>query len=343
MKIAQISKPWEIVPPPKYGGVERIVAYLSKELAKNHDVTLFAPGKKSEIPRVKLKALFKEAQGEKGLDRNIELAQALDSVLYHFKKGKFDIIHAHSVDPILALAAIVKLPMLFTFHSVPSIPAQLLSKMSQDKVHFTFVSHAHRRSYPWIRKADVVHNGLPYENYPFSKTKKDYLAFVGPIRPEKGVVEAMEVARLSKTHLKIAGRIRPEIDEYYIKEIKPRLGKNKYVEFLGEITEKQRNQMLKYAKAFLFPISWIEPFSTSVLESLVVGTPVIAFNRGSVPEVIDDGKNGLIVENVKQMVKAIDKVDQIDPMQCRLTIEQRYNSKNMAKNYLRLYKKYIRK
>lgn len=340
MKIAQVSKPWQVVPPSKYGGVERIVAFLSEELAKENDVTLFAPGDKSLIPNVRLEAFFKEPQGEKGLDRNAELAQALNAVIYH-NHEKFDVIHAHSIDPILALATVTKLPLIFTFHSVPSIPSELLSKMSQNKVHFVFVSHAHRKSYPWIKKADVVYNGLPYQEYPFSLKKKDYLAFVGPLRPEKGVIEAMDVAKMTKTKLKIAGRIRPEIDAYFEKEIKPRMKTNKYVEFLGEITDDQRNQMLMYAKAFLFPINWIEPFSTSLLESLVVGTPVVAFNKASVPEIINDGVNGFIVENVKQMANAIKKINIIDPKECRNTIEVKFNSQSMANNYLRLYRKYF--
>lgn len=343
MKIAQISKPWQVVPPIRYGGIERIVAFLSEELAKDHDVTLFAPGDKSLIPKVKFKALFFEPQGGKGLDRNIELAQGLDAILYHQNLEKFDVIHAHSVDPILALAAVTKLPLIFTFHSVPNIASRLLSDMSQTNVHFVFVSHAHRKSYPWIKKADVVHNGLPYKKYPFSSEKRNYLAFVGPIRPEKGVIEAMEVARISRTPLKIAGRIRPEIDTYFEEEIKPRIKRNKYVEFLGEITENQRNEMLKHARAFLFPINWIEPFSTSLLESLAVGTPVIAFNKASVPEVIENGKNGIIVENIKQMAIAVAKVEKIDPKNCRQTIEKKFSSQRMAENYLKLYKRYFKK
>ena len=341
MKIAQISKPWGEVPPLKYGGVERIVWFLTTELNKEYDVTLFAPGKSCKEDKFKRLSLFLEPQADKGLDRNAELAQGLHAILYHLNKFKFDVLHAHSVDPILAVASVGKLPLIFTFHSVPSLPSKLLSDMSQDSVKFVFVSRAHRESYPWIKKADVVYNGLPIKNYPFSKEKKDYLAFVGPIRPEKGIVEAIEVATKSKTKILIAGRIRPEIKDYFEKEIEPRIKNNRYIQFLGEITESERNEMLKYAKAFLFPINWIEPFSTSLLESLVVGTPVIAFNKGSVPEVIEHGKNGLIVETVTEMVKAVKEIYLIKPENCRKTIEEKFNSQRMTADYLKLYKKYF--
>jgi len=341
MKIAQISKPWGEVPPPKYGGVERIVWFLTTELSKKHDATLFAPGKRHKEERFKRRSLFKEPQADKGLDRNVELAQGLHAILHHVNQERFDVLHAHSVDPILAIAAVRKLPLIFTFHSVPNLPSTLLSDMSQNAVKFVFVSQAHRDSYPWIKKADVVYNGLPVQNYPFSKDKKDYLAFVGPIRPEKGVVEAIEVAERSKTRILIAGRVRPELKKYFDEEVEPRIKNNKYVQFLGEITENERNEMLKYAKAFLFPISWVEPFSTSLLESLVVGTPVIAFNKGSVPEVIEHNKNGLIVETVEEMVGAVKEIDKIKPESCRETIEVKFNSQRMARDYLRLYRKYF--
>jgi len=339
MNIAIVSKPWAKIPPDKYGGIERVIGNLVDELSKHHKVILFAPGDSRPNNKVQLSSFFPDSVGEKGYDRSVELAQATHALMELQKREDIDIIHAHGIDPILGIAPFIKKPIIFSFHSVPTSSTEIITNLVQDHVHFTFVSKAHRNDYPWIKEADVVYNGLSVEKFPFEQKKKDYVAFVGPIRPEKGIKEAIEVAIQSNTPIYIAGRVRPELSVYFEKEIKP-LMNNPLIHFMGEINETERNEMLKYAKAFLFPISWVEPFSMSLLESLVVGTPVIAFNSGSVPEVIEDGKNGFIVENVKEMVETLAKIDQIDPKNCRLTIEQKYSAEKMTADYVALYERY---
>lgn len=340
MNIAIISKPWTQIPPQKYGGIERVVTNLVEELSKKHQVSLFAPGNSKPNPKVHLYSLFKHAMGDKGLDRSVEQAQATHALMELQTMKDIDIIHAHGVDPLLGAAPFINKPIIFSFHSVPNQSIRILSELVQEYVHFTFVSKAHRQSYSWIKKADVVYNGLTAKNFPFQKKKKDYLAFVGPIRPEKGIKEAIQVSITTKTPLYIAGRVRPELSDYFEHEIKPLISSNPFIKFLGEINESQRNTMLKHAKAFLFPISWVEPFSMSLLESLAVGTPVIAFNKGSVPEVIINGNNGFIVDNVSEMAKAVQNIGKIDPVNCQLTIEERFSTENMTKGYLSLYNKY---
>lgn len=341
MKIAQICKPWQTVPPVKYGGIERVMYFLSEELSRDHEVTLFAPGTGSWNPRIHLRALFTEGQGAKGYDRNLELVQLLDAVQHHLQRSPFDVLHVHGIDAVIGLACVSKLPLMVSNYSVPTPTSQMLTLAAPDHLRFVFASHAHRRTYPWITNADVVHAGIPVERYPFSEQKDDYVVFIGAIRPEKGVVEAMDTARLADRRLVIAGSVRPEFKTYFAEEFEPRLKEYPNVTYLGEVTGQECSELSRHAAAFLFPVKWEEPFNIAILESLAVGTPVVAFDRPSVREAIEHGRNGLIVENVQEMAEAIRSIHVVRPRDCRQTVETRFHSRMMADAYAVLYRKYF--
>ena len=342
MKIAHVSKPWLPVPSAKYGAIEKILGFLIAEQIKTHEVTLFAPGN-SKLPRgIILNSLFDEGVGDKGFDRNIELAQTLHAVL-EAKRLKFDIIHAHSTDPILALASVTNLPLVFTFHSVPKYEGQILAQLAQNtNITFVFLSKSHRKQFPWIPDAEVVPYGLPVSKFPFygQSEKSDYLAFIGAISDRKGILEAIKVATSTNHKLKIAGKIRAGDEDFFEREVKPAIQNNKNIEFFGEIDNNQRNDFLGKAKALLFPIKWQEPFGLVMLESLVVGTPVIAFNQGSVPEVINENI-GFIVEDIDEMCQAVENISTISNRSCRDHVENQFSIKQMSNSYDRIYGKVL--
>lgn len=342
MKIAHVSKPWLPVPSVKYGAIEKMLAYLIAEQVKTDEVTLFAPGNSKPARGIHLNSLFDEGIGDKGYDRNIELAQTLHAVL-ESQKYDFDVIHAHSTDPIVALASVTNLPLVFTFHSVSRFEGQILTKLAQDaNITFVFLSKSHREQYPWIANAEVVHYGLPVSEFPFyeKSEKQDYLAFIGAISDRKGILEAIQVATSTNHRLKIAGKTRASDQAFFDQKVKPIIENNQLIEFVGEIDNNQRNEFLGKAKALLFPIKWQEPFGLVMLESLVVGTPVIAFNKGSVPEVITDDV-GFIAKNVAEMSQAVERISTLSSRSCRNYVENNFSIKKMADTYNRIYEKVV--
>lgn len=339
MKIAQISKPWETVPPENYGGLERVVQYLSLELSKNHQVSIFGPkSNKKWLLSADTVSLFSQSMADKGHDRNLETAQALHAILNIKEKGDYDIIHVHSIDSFLLLSNFIDLPVVFTFHNNPTYANSIMTKLSP-QVHFVFVSTHHRKQFPWIKNATIIHNGIPIDEYPFSDKKDNYLTYVGAVSPQKGTHLAIRAAMISHNKLIIAGKIRDQ--KYFESLIEPHID-GKQIIFLGLINEEKRNILLKDSKGFLFPIQWEEPFSTVVMESLAVGTPVIGFNRGSISEIVEDNYNGYVVRNIDEMIKRISDLEKINPVCCRKTIADKFTSKIMATKYLNLYQKIIK-
>ncbi|MBM3209083.1 glycosyltransferase family 4 protein [Candidatus Shapirobacteria bacterium] len=340
MKIAHVLKPWLPVPSLAYGAIEKMLAELIAEQSKVDNILLFAVGGSISSERVKLISLYPEGQGDKGLDRNTELAQAVHCALKLQSKDA-KIIHAHSIDPFLGLAPFLKIPSIFTFYSNPTPAVKILSELAGNHTHFTFLSKSHRKSFPWIKEAGVIHFGLDPNHFPFSEKKKDYLAFVGTIADKKGIIEAIEIARRAKMRLKIAAKIRSEDKEFYENHAKKVIEDSNHVDFLGELNNSARNNLLKNARAMLFPIKWEEPLGLVMLESLVVGTPVIAFNRGSVPEIIEDGKTGFIVENIDLAVRTVERVDHLKPVDCRSSIASKFHIANTAVEFKKLYQRVL--
>lgn len=342
--MAHLSKPWLPVPSPSYGAIEKMVASLiiSQQINSQDEILLFAPGGSVSSQNIKLIPFFSEGQGDKGLDRNTELAQATHCAIESIKQS-VDLIHAHSVDPFLSITPFINLPSVFTFYSNPTPAGKQLSRMAAPHTIFTFLTHSHRKSFPWIKNGKVIYFGVNINDFPFSEKKNDYLAFVGSIVDKKGILEAIEIANKTKMKLKIAAKIKKEDTEFFETEVEIKIKKSSNIEYLGELNNEDRNSLLKGAKALLFPIKWEEPFGMVMIESMAVGTPVVAFNRGSVPEVVEDGKTGFIVENVPQAVRAIHKLDKIIPKNCRKLVSEKFDIDQTAKGFKDLYQSVLSK
>ncbi len=342
MNIGIVSKPWLPVPSHAYGAIEKLVYYLSIQLSNNpsNQIYLFAPGDSSIPPAIKLQSLFSHGVGGEINHPCTEVVQAMHSCI-QAKKYDLDILHAHSVDPLLALSPFIDTPIVFSFHTFSNSIIKMLSKYANKSIAYTFLSQSHKKNFPWIKKAHVVYPGIDPACFPFVGEKKDYIAYVGSINEHKGIIEAIIIAEKSRLKLKIGGKLHEEDRMFYEQEFLPRIKNNPWVDFLGEINERQRNEMVGKAKALLFPIKWDEPFGIVQLEALVVGTPVIAFNRGAVPEIIIDGHNGFIVENIQQAVTATKKLSSISPRLCREQVKSKFNVSHTTNQFEKIYKQTI--
>jgi len=333
--IAHIVKPYIRVPPKGYGAVERILSLLAEEQARAHQVTMFATGDAQLPDEVQLVPFFAREMGDQGYDRYIELAQVLHAFQHHLKRP-YEIVHAHAVDAAIAIAPMLGIPMVYSAHSVLRRETEVLIELcDQDQVSFVFLTEAHRASYPQVQRASVIPYGIPTAAYPFYdvKDKRGYLAFVGAITEAKGVLDAISVARMTGIELRIAGKVRDPA--FFEEHVRPCL-EDPLVTFLGEVNDHERNVLLGQARAMLFPVRWSEPFGLVLLESLVVGTPVIAYSEGSVPEVLTSSV-GCVVRSLEQMAEAVECVRAIRPLDCRSHVAERFPFRQMVASFEALY------
>lgn len=346
MRIAQIAPPIESVPPKYYGGTERVVYELTEGLVKRgHKVTLFASGDSYTSARhvATLKQNLRELAGE-NISERIRYSMIHLGTAYE-QQDQFDVIHDHTGTFGLVFAHLSPVPSVLTLHgSFSEENAALFRRFP--KPALVSISNAQRKGAPDLNYIDTVYNGLSFSKYPFSLHSKGYLLFVGRICPQKGVHHAIRVARYLKLPLIIAAKYEPHINrDYFEKEIKPFL--NKTITWIGEVGEKERNNLYKHALAFLHPVTWPEPFGLTLIEAMACGTPIIAFDKGSIPEVIKHGKSGYVVKNVPEMIEAVKKVDLIDRNYCRSYARNTFSADKMVKKYEIIYRelvygKYIR-
>jgi glycosyltransferase involved in cell wall biosynthesis len=337
MRIAQIAPLAERCPPLLYGGTERVVSYLTEELvAQGHDVTLFASGDSTTA-----------AELVPCCPRAFRLDAAVTDPLPHMmvmldqvsrRAGEFDILHFH-ID--LLHAPLVRPYMQQT---VTTLHGRLdLRDLAPFYTHFAelpvvSISHSQRLPLPHANWVRTVHHGLPLDLLPFSAAPHDYLAFIGRISPEKRPDRAIEIATRCGVRLKIAAKV-DKADELYWREVvQPMVHAHPNVEFIGEIDEAQKAEFLGGARAMLFPVDWEEPFGLVMIEAMACGTPVIAFRRGSVPEVIDDGVSGYVVDDVASAAAAVERLDQLDRATVRANFERRFSVERMAREYVELYR-----
>jgi glycosyltransferase involved in cell wall biosynthesis len=338
MKIAQIAPLYESVPPRGYGGTERIVSHLTEELVRRgHDVTLFASA--DSVTRAKLvpccdQALRLNPSVRDGLPYQIiqlervrRQADRFDVLHFNIDLLQFPLVRAWSDRAVTTLHGRLDLPDLAPFYSeFGDIPLVSISK-------------AQRRPMPDIRWVGNVPHGLPHDLLPFQPFPKgDYLAFLGRIAPEKRPDRAIQIALRADMKLKMAAKIDRADQAYWEQTIHPLVNGNPHVEFVGEINEQQKASFLGNARALLFPIDWPEPFGLVMIEAMACGTPIIAFNSGSVPEVIEDGVSGVIVGSVNEAVEAVRKADKLDRLLVRRAFERRFTVEAMADAYLKIYR-----
>jgi glycosyltransferase involved in cell wall biosynthesis len=338
LRIAQVAPLYESVPPKLYGGTERVVAYLTDELVnQGHDVTLFASG--DSLTKGRLIPICEHA---------LRLYHHLDSLAYHIlqlqevfeRADEFDILHFHTDYLHFPFTYSRNLTTITTLHGRLDIEDLVPIYKKFRHIPVVSISNAQRRPLPNANWIGTVHHGLPTHLYRQGEGKGNYVVFLGRISPEKRVDRAIEIARQAGVKIKIGAKIDKADQAYYEKEIK-HLFVQPHVEFLGEIGENEKNQILQDAIALLFPIDWEEPFGMVTIEALACGTPVIAFNRGSVPEIITNEKTGYIVEDISEAVTALQRISEISRLECRKSFENHFSATIMAKNYLRLYEKLL--
>jgi glycosyltransferase involved in cell wall biosynthesis len=339
MRIAQVAPLYESVPPKLYGGTERVVSYLTEELVKDgHEVTLFASG--DSLTDARLVA---------ACPRSLRLdSECRDQLAHHIvmleqvvqEKRSFDIIHFHIDYLHYPLTRRELLPTVTTLHGRLDIPDLVPVYREFTEMPVVSISNSQRYPLPWINWQATVYHGLPENHSNFYPAPGKYLAFLGRTSPEKGLDEAIMIARRVGMKLKIAAKIDPSDREYFKTTIEPLLN-DPNVEFVGEIGYPEKNDFLGNAYALLFPIQWPEPFGLVMIEAMACGTPVVAYSCGSVPEIIEDGVSGFLVRNQSQAVKAVERVSSLDRKQCRESFEQRFSARRMCEDYLQVYERLV--
>jgi glycosyltransferase involved in cell wall biosynthesis len=337
MRIAQVAPLYESVPPKYYGGTERIVSYLTEELVRqDHDVTLFASGDSvtaAQLVPICPRSLRLDGACEDQLAHHVLM---LERVMQ--RVSEFDVLHFHVDYLHFPLSRRQPTPHVTTLHGRVDIPDLVPLHREFHGVPLVSISAAQRAPLPWAYWVATVYHGLPRELYRFHGEPGGYLAFLGRISPEKRVDRAIEIARRAQIPLRIAAKVDRVDREYFVREIEP-LFADPLVEYLGEIGESDKEEFLGNAAALLFPIDWPEPFGLVMIESLACGTPVVAFRRGSVPEVLADPRSGFVVDDVDQAVEAVRRVPELSRAACRAVFEQRYDAARMARDYLRVYER----
>jgi glycosyltransferase involved in cell wall biosynthesis len=340
LKIGLIAPVAERVPPKKYGGTERVVSAIAEELVqRGHDVTLFASG--DSVTSAKLESVSPQGLREMKITDayGVNIPTLLNVGLAYSRQVEFDILH-DNVNPFSIPAAVIaKTPVVMTMHGV-------FTEINHDLynlpgLNIVSISDSQRRFAPDLNYLETVYNGLEMEHYPFSATHDNYLIFVGRISPEKGTHYAIQVAQKLGMPLIIAAKLDSVHRDYYRRKVKPHLSET--IKWIGEVGEEERNQLFSRAYASLHPVVFPEPFGLVLIESGACGTPVVAFNQGAIPEVIQDGQTGFVVNTVDEMVEAVKKVNTIDRAFCRKYVLENFSAKRMVDEYLKVYEKLLDK
>lgn len=339
MRIAQVAPLYESVPPKYYGGTERVVSYLTEELVRQgHEVTLFASG--DSVTKARLVAPCRRSLR---LDK-----QCLDQLAHHvlmlehvFKDPtRFDIIHFHVDYLHFPLSRRHTTPHVTTLHGRLDIPDLVPLYQEFNDMPVVSISNAQRQPLPWLNWQGTVYHGLPEDLYTFRPEHGSYLAFLGRISPEKRVDRAIEIAKRLDMPIKIAAKV-DAVDRDYFEDVVEPLLKDPRVEYIGEIGEGEKDEFLGNAYALLFPIDWPEPFGLVMIEAMACGTPVIAYRRGSVPEVIEEGVTGFIVHALEDAAQAAERIPTLSRQRCRQLFEERFSATRMARDYLAIYRKLV--
>jgi glycosyltransferase involved in cell wall biosynthesis len=334
VRIAQVAPLYESVPPQLYGGTERVVSYLTEELvAAGHDVTLFASG--DSVTSARLMPMCQ---------RSLRLGRCVDPLAHHVRAiehvyrmaEQFDCIHFHVDYLHFPLSSRQAMPRLTTLHGRLDLEdlAPLYQTFSAEPL--VSISDAQRRPLPGANWQATVHHGLPRDLLRFRPGPGRYLAFLGRISPEKRPDRAIELARRVGMPLRMAAKVDNADREYFQSRIKPLLD-SADVEFVGEIGEQDKEDFLGNALALLFPIDWPEPFGLVMIEAMACGTPVLAWSGGSVPEIIEPGRSGFVVDSMEQAEAALRRIEDLDRRVCRAAFEARFTAARMAEQYIDAY------
>jgi len=333
MKIAQIAHLSESVPPRQYGGTERVLSYLTEELVDlGHEVTLFASGDSVTSARL-VPICPKAVRGAEQTVRDAMLVQLLERV---FKSAtEFDIIHSHVDFLAFPLIRRCPVPVLSTLHGRLDLPELGMVYRAFSEVPLVSVSASQRTPCPWANWHATIHHGLPSSLYRHESHPAGYLAFLGRISPEKSPETAIDVALTLGMPLRMAAKVDPVDQAYFNEVIAPRLS-HPLIEFVGEITDAEKQDFLGRAAAVVCPYE-PEPFGLVLIEALACGTPVITYRHGSFPELIEDGVTGFLCDDQAEMVRAVERLPAVDRQRCRDAFERRFTAGRMARSYTAAY------
>jgi glycosyltransferase involved in cell wall biosynthesis len=343
VRIAQVAPLYESVPPQLYGGTERVVSYLTEELVRQgHEVTLFASGDSATA-----------AELVPCCPRALRLNPACrDRLAYHVRQlemvfgqlGRFDLVHFHTDYMHFPLSRRHDLAHVTTLHGRLDLPELRPLYREFADIPLVSISDAQRRPLPWANWQATVHHGLPPGLFTFRSAPGEDLFFLGRISPEKGLDRAVEIAARSGMRLRVAAKVDRADRDYYESEIKPLLRRaGTSVEFIGEVGGADKDRLLGEAYALLFPIDWPEPSGLVMIEAMACGTPVIAFRRGAVAEVMVDGVTGFVVDDVEGAVRAVGLLAGLDRARCRAAFEERFSAGRMAADYVAVYERLLRR
>ncbi|MGE5297761.1 MAG: glycosyltransferase family 4 protein [Acidobacteriaceae bacterium] len=354
LRIAQIAPLWITIPPKKYGGIERIIALLADGLVeRGHDVTLFAsPGSKT---KGKLVSVFDQPLLEAGVpwSNPVWNLRNLSKAYQMANEGKFDIIHTHLDIWSMFFCNLSRTPTIQTMHNplyrtnadADKNDRLRIYREESGNINMVFISESARNCANVKFKdknARIIYNASDIRDFKFNPKPKDHFVWIARMDKHKGIENAIAAAEKLNLNLLVAGRIDPAKTDYFKNVIKPHL--NSKIKYVGELSEKQLSKFYGEAKALLYPIEWEEPFGLVVTEAMACGTPVIAYDRGSMRELIDHGKTGFVIpSNINALVSAIKQIDKIDRAEVRKQAVKRFGSDVMVENYERAYYEILKK
>jgi len=347
LKIAQVAPLFLRIPPKKYGGLESVVYDLTNELVKRgHEVTLFATG--DSKTKAKLISITPRGLIEQGTSWQNPLLNLLNLYKAFKLASRFDIIHTHIDTYELFFPSFSKTPTLHTIHN-PLLSKKGLSFNTRLKIfnffrnnNFVAISQSQKKlSQPKLKFIDVVYNGIDLERFKFNPSPKNHFIWIGRLHKDKGIENAIRAAKKAGVRLLLAGRKESESEKNYFEKIIKPMIKNSKISYVGEIPLKRKIKFFREAKALIYPIEWEEPFGLVMIEAMACGTPVIAYPKGAVPEIVEDKKTGFLCQNINQVVQAIKKINEIKRLDCRKHVEKNFSAEIMAKNYLKIYYKIL--
>lgn len=334
MKVAILSPIAWRTPPTGYGPWEQVASNIAEGLVgRGIDVTLFATG--DSITNGKLESICKRPYAvDKNLDPKVWECLHISNLME--RAEKFDIVHNNFDFLPLTYSRLIKTPMVTTIHGFSS--SQIIPVYKKYNTSSTYISISTADRHPELNYFQTIYHGIDPADFTFRQQKEDYLLYFGRIHPDKGTHEAIEIALQAGCPLKLAGLIQDE--NYFNTKVKPRID-NERIIYVGNVGPEMRNELLGAARALLHPISFEEPFGLSVVEAMMCGTPVIAFARGSMPELIIDGKTGYLVETVNEAAQAVEKLNAIDPYICSEHALEKFSLDRMIDEYINVYKRVL--
>jgi glycosyltransferase involved in cell wall biosynthesis len=339
MRIAQVAPLTEAIPPKLYGGTERVVHWLTEELVSlGHEVTLYASG--DSITSAKLDAPWPRSLRLDGSVRDPNALHMLMLERVRQRRADFDFLHFHLDYYPFSLFSRQSTPFVTTLHGRLDLPEHQPLFTAFASAPVISISNAQRRPLPQARWVRTIHHGLPELLLTPRPIKPHYFAFLGRIAPEKGVDRAIRIAQRCGMPLKIAAKVDNVDRDYFQEKIRPLINSTN-TEYIGEISDGEKSDFLSGAIVLLVPIDWPEPFGLVMIEAMACGTPVIAFNRGSASEVVDDGVTGFVVEDEISAIGAVDRLPRLPREKIRKRFEERFTARRMAQDYLAVYRSLI--